>query len=250
MPRHAGIRRNAAKYLILAIVFGIGAASAQPRGAKLPEGARRLEPTQLALTVGADGRPDDIRCVSENARRLCALLTRAVSGWRFEPGRRNEVAEAMAVFLDLTLVAVPEQAGFAVKAEDSELSLRGSTEESIPPMSPPAYPQDAMRRGITGSVELELLIEPGRPTYRVGRIWFNGKPVENRRNDLVWAAVKAAESTPVRSPPPELLSGCVQVNFILEPGPSPRRREKACKDAHVPGFTPPKLLTDVTQARF
>lgn len=219
-------------------------------GDRLPQGARRLEPTQLAMTIGVDGAPRDIRCVSENAKRLCALLTRAVSGWRFEPGRRNEALEAMDVFLDLTLVAVPQQSGFAVKAEDAEVTLRGPTEESIPPMPPPSYPQEAMRRGNTGSVELELQIEPGRPTYRVGRIWFNGKLVENRRNDLVSAAAKAAESTPVRSPPPELLSGCLQVIFTLEPGPAPNRREKACKDTHVPGFTPPRLLTDVTQARF
>lgn len=237
--------------LALAVAASLVPSLARGVATKLPEGAHRLEPTQLAMTIGADGRAQAVECVSENAKRLCAMLTRAVSSWTFEPGKREGAPTAVDVFMDLTMVAVPQSSGFAVQAVDAELSLRGPTEQAITPFVPPTYPPQSQIRGETGTVDLEVTIEPGRPTYRVGRLWFNGEGVSNRRrNLLVAAAARAAELQPVRSPPPELVSECVQYVFTLQPGPDPGVPDKACKDAYVPGFTPPALLTRVAEATF
>lgn len=215
--------------------------------APFPKGTRQLDPAQLALTISDQGSPTNIRCVG--AANLCDVLTKAVAHWKFAPARRDAVAEGANVFLTLGLVAVPKEGGFSLRAIDAELALRGPTEDVLRPLAPPGYPSDALRRGATGVVEVELIIEPGRPTYRAGRRWFNGKE-STRRLQLVDAAVDAAERTQVRTPPPELLSECVVVEFSLQKVASTRQHPKACKDSHVAGYEPPRLVTDATQASF
>jgi hypothetical protein len=213
------------------------------------EAARRLASARMLVMIEADGTPHNVRCLSPVAISLCPTLSKAVAGWKWEPGKRENTPAAIDMEVKVTLDAVPEGKGFALHANDIDLSVRGPSDVDPGPMTPPQYPPESMIRGKTGVIEVELFVDPGRPTYRVGRAWFNGK--QARRADLlVSAAIKAAEHWPVQPWAPEQLSQCATIVFVLTPGPEPVLDNKACQDTFVEGFVAPKLLTKPSEATF
>lgn len=228
-------------------VVGAALLAASSALAKPSDPPRRLDPARVIATIEEDGTPRNVRCLSPVAISVCPLLKKAITGWTFEAGKRDGVPAKIDIVLSLRLQAVEKDGGYALRPIDAELSLRGPTDVAEPDMKPPAYPPDAMRRGVTGVVELELFVDPGSDAYRVGRTWLDDRP-PSRPHDLVRAAVKAAESWPVQPRAPEVIAECTTVIFVLKPGPDPKRRQKACKDTYVEGFTAPRLVTDVTLA--
>lgn len=234
-------------FTLPALVAGASLLAGAFADAKSSDKPRRLDPARVIVTIEADGSPHNVRCLSPVAISVCPLLTKAVNGWKFEPGKRGGVPAGIDIVLNLRLDAVQVGAGFALQPVDAELSVRGPKDVAMPDMPPPPYPPDSMRRGTTGMVEVELFADAGSPHYRVGRTWLNGRQ-PSRSNELVSAAVKAAERWPVQPRAPEVIAECTVFEFVLKPGPDPKPREKACKDTYVEGFIAPRLVTDVTLA--
>lgn len=238
--------RKPHSFTLPALVAGAALLAGSFADAKSSDKPRRLNPARVIVTIEADGSPRNVRCLSPVAISVCPLLTKAVSGWKFEPGKRDGEPAAIDIVLTLQLEAVERSSGFALRASDPALSIRGPTDVAEPVMTPPAYPRDSMFRGIMGTVEVELFADPGSSSYRVGRTWLNGRPAS--RHELVAAAVKAAQTWPVQPRAPEVVAECTVFQFVLEPGPGPRRKDRACKDSFVEGFSAPRLVTDVEQA--
>ena len=212
-----------------------------------------LKPSILSVSVGADGTPVSVACKPEVAQFLCPILVKAVSGWKFSPGQRAGVPAAMYIALTLDLVAVPKPGGFGVRATGSSIEVAamladGTLAPSQTGLSPPRYPPEENRLGRTGSVLLELLLQPDSDVPRIGKAWFNGGPPRTH-NPFVIAATAAAAGWKINHVP-EQQSVCVPVDFFLSRR-IPRDREKEpCKPTYAAGFAPPTLITKVESAVF
>ena len=211
-----------------------------------------LDAAKLSLTVSAEGRAKDVACDAKVEANLCSMLQRAVPGWKFTPGQRAGVASEMEINMTLSLVAVPKAGGFGVQAtyawlEPSSDVSDGNVGLDSRRLNPPVYPFDAMRRGRTGVVIVELWFQPGSEVPRVGKIWFKGQPAKPK-NEFVAATLVAVSKWKIRPGTPEQLSFCVPVEYTLG-GPVGNPQGSApCVPTYADGFAPPKLLTDVTRA--
>lgn len=58
----------------------------------------------LSLTVDAEGRPHNIRIVSQDDRNLAENLLPAIAKWQFTPARKDGVAVETKVILPILLV--------------------------------------------------------------------------------------------------------------------------------------------------
>ncbi len=58
----------------------------------------------LSLTVDAEGRPHDIRIVSQDDRKLAENLLPAVAKWQFTPAKKDGVPVPTKVILPILLV--------------------------------------------------------------------------------------------------------------------------------------------------
>ena len=240
----------------LLLLAGIGVASATDR--KNPAESTKpflLNPAFVSLTIGADGTPSNASCTRDTVPEICSLLLRAVPTWKFSPGLRGGVPVAMDSALSLSLVAVPKPGGFGVQATFAWLNPRPApTNEPNGALesrrnNPPRYPPEAMRRGKTAVVILELWRQPDSEFPRVGKIWIDGKPVD-RKNDFVAATLDAVAKWKVEPGLAEQLSYCVPVEYSLGgDGRAPPKGSAPCEPTYVEGFAPPRLLTDVTTAK-
>lgn len=225
------------------------------------ETTQRLKPVDFTLAVGVDGGVSDVHCGKTVTEVVCNVVSKAIEGWRFEPGRRNDAPAAMQIklTLDMELVAQGEQ--FALRATDSRVDLAPLVrpEGGLKGMSPPRYPPEAQRAGAMGIIELELWQDPGAKTYRVGQDWPTVQP-HSSRGMLSKAARDAASRWKIPPHAPEQLSICTFVTFSVAastsaatPGEPPKIRtplKGECVPTYAGGFAPPKLLTDVRQATF
>ena len=217
-----------------------------------PAAVERLQPAPILLTVGSDGKATQLSCANTVVEAVCPVLTRAVAGWSFTPATQDGIPAAVPVVLTLDLVATPKAGGFALTAAGSRIDLRtlvvdGTPFESRTP--PPKYPVDALRRGRGATVELELWADPGAKTWRVGKLWLDGKP-SSGREPFSQAAATAARQWPVRPLPPQQRSYCTVIDFQPGTKPPPAKQPAFCRHSYQDGFVPPALLTDVTAVSF
>jgi hypothetical protein len=213
-----------------------------------------LAPAKLIISVEVDGKPSNIQCRPDIGTTLCPLLVRSVSTWRFVPGTRANVATVMDVEMSLSLAAVEKADGYGVRASRASLMpltprMRSkfllSEDRSF---TPPRYPLRDQMAGRWGLVMLELLLQPDSDVPQIGRMWFNGKPA-NERTAMVKAAVDAANSWPIDHVP-EQLSHCMPIAFAIDEQPKLANGTEPCKSTYVEGFAPPTLITDATSASF
>lgn len=215
-----------------------------------------LAPVSLSMRVNPDGTLSGVACGPMVSPALCPVLTKAVSRWKFAPGRRDSVPAAIDIWLSLNLVAVRKAEGFSIQATHADLSARslgvtGDIEPEARRLNPPVYPHDEMRRGKVAVVILELSPQPGSPHPLVGQAWIGGKAA--RPGDPFLQASRAAVAKwELAGLPPEQLTTCVTIEFTLSsPKPGrPRPDTAPCVDAYRDGFVLPKLLTDPLTASF
>ena len=211
-----------------------------------------LESAKVVMKVAADGSAKDLSCDSKVEANICSMLLRAVPGWKFAPGQRAGVASEMEVTMTLSLVAVPRAGGFGVQATYAWLVPKSDLTDSnigfeSRRLNPPIYPQDAMRRGRTAIVIVELWPQPDSKFPRVGKVWFHGKPA-SARNEFVSATLNAVAKWEINRGSPEQLSFCVPVEYTLGGPVGPPQGAAPCESTYIQGYAPPKLITDVTKA--
>lgn len=244
--------------LVLPVLLLAGAGLATAADKRNPAEATKpflLQPVPILLDIGADGTPSNARCAPGAAPETCVIVLRAVPNWKFSPGLRGGVPVPMEAALTLNMVAVPKPGGFGVQATFAWLNPRPPhTEQPNAALdsrknNPPRYPPEAMRRGKTGTVILELWPQPDSEFPRVGKIWFQGKPADGR-NEFVAATLEAVAKWKTQAAVPEQLSYCTPVEYSLAADSRPPPKSTApCEPTYVEGFAPPKLLTDVTAAK-
>lgn len=243
-----------AKGLAAACLLLFVAAPAQPAEQK----GARLSPASLSLRIDADGNQSELACGPTVAAALCPVLTKAVSRWKFAPGKRNGAPAAIDVWLTLYLVAVEKPGGFAVQATSAYLSLRDANanisgvEPSSRALNPPSYPREEQRRGIGAFVVVEISRQPGSPHPLIGAAWRDGHPAD-ASDPFVRASRAAIINWELEPWPAERVSTCVTMEFTVDKprfdaGQLPDKRP--CVDRYADGLALPKLLTDPATASF
>jgi hypothetical protein len=243
--------------VLVSVLFGFfmsaGAAAKDTKPGQESVAPFKLRPAELLLSVSAEGVPSNMVCEPEVLATLCPVLTSAVSGWKFVPGKRSSQPTAMNVEMTLFLVAVPTTGGFGVQATSASIDLAPPLAQGAIAPSPrkfkpaPKYPMEDLRAGRTGTVILELLLQPGSDVPRIGQSWLDGKPAD-RHKTLVVAAQDAAKRWKIDHAP-EQLSLCMPVSFVLDK-PAARPEPEPCRPTYADEFAPPALITNVTDVTF
>jgi hypothetical protein len=237
----------------LCLATALFACSASAHAGKDESKPIPLNPNMLTLSVDAAGAISGLACKSEIPEPTCRILTKTVSNWKFAPGLREGAPVAMDIELILSMVAIPKEGGYGLRAVDAsiqEARTPGTQSPVSRGMGPPAYPAEELRRGLGGTVVLELWVEPGSDTVRVGKRWFNRQPAGNG-NRFAAAAANAARSWKIDGADGRQKSYCVAATFMPNDGKPPGTLDTSpCKPTYVEGYAPPTLLTPVDTAVF
>lgn len=136
------------RYVMLLLLVIVGLADAQAQDMRL----------QVVgdLLIDADGRVADYRIDDETPAPIVTLLDRSVRGWTFEPTLREGQAVKVRTRLNLTLAARKRDAGgYLLQVEQIRFT---GTRKAIT-QTPPRYPQEAARAGISGDVLMAARID-------------------------------------------------------------------------------------------
>jgi hypothetical protein len=238
------------KLLCLTALLLVIPIAAQGKGEPVP-----LQPSKLTLSIDSQGKPSDVACAEDVAEPICSVLVRAVSQWEFSPGRISGANAAMDAWLTLTMEALPRDDGFGLRAVDAKLGHK--TAAGFAPyidfesrrLNPPQYPAEELKQGLAGTAVLELWHQPGTDLPRIGKVWFDGRPANNR-DRLAQAAVRAAKAWRLMRGNPNQLSLCLPVAFYSSSPSAVSMDTAPCQPTFVEGYALPVLLTDVTTALF
>jgi hypothetical protein len=240
--------------LCLACVLLAGTSSAGAAGQK----GTPLSPVSMSLRINPDGSQSNLACGPTVAAALCPVLTKAVSRWKFAPGKRAGAPAAIDVWLGLRLAAVEKPGGFAIQATSAHVDLRNASWDvsGIDPNSrrlhPPTYPREELRRGKGALVIVEISRQPGSPHPLPGATWVDGRP-DDGRNPFVKASRDAIVTWELEPWPAERLTACVPMEFTTgtpKSGTGGRPDTKPCVDRYADGLVLPTLQTDPTTAAF
>lgn len=132
--------------LVLLVIAGLGDVQAQDM---------RL---QVAgnLLIDADGRVADYSVDVETPEAIVKLLDSSVRGWSFEPTLRDGQAVKVRTRLNLTLAARKrDDGGYLLQVEQ----IRFTGVRKAITQTPPRYPKEAARAGISGDVLMAARID-------------------------------------------------------------------------------------------
>lgn len=209
-----------------------------------------LKPITLTLSVDAQGKPSKVACAGSVAEPICSILVRAVSGWKFTPGKVANVDAAMDGRLTLTMEATPRPSGYGLRGLDAFLETAFiATRTKRDPETRPRYPEEEQRRGKTARVVVEVWPQPEGKPPRVGNVWVNGKAA-GHGNPFAKATIESSKSWMLITDPTQRAL-CIVVDYSLgRRPPEPSHDTRPCKPTFVEGYALPVLLTDVTSAVF
>lgn len=240
--------------------FGIAMVGTMMAGASLAQttpapavGPMKLPPVLVYGTVDTAGAIHELGCGPKVGEKVCKPMMGAVAAWQFQPGTRAGQPTAMAVSLNLSVIAVPQEKGYSLQVTAAKVMAKeGETSASNigkPEFYPPIYPPDDFKHGRTGVVDVEIILQPPAEKLQIGRLWFNGAE-SDRRNSLVRAATDSVMRWKLPALPPEQLTHCVSVEFSTDTSPPvPADRKSACEPRFAEGFALPVLVTKVGASR-
>ena len=142
------------------------------------------------FTINAEGRTEDIREISANAPEFAAALTAAIESWVFKPAQGAEGPMAVRVKAGHTFATEETGAEARLAArlrpDGDGVGTASGLDQKLKPLwrGFPVYPQALLGQRITGSAEVEFVIDrDGRA--RVPRI------VKASEETFGWAAAMA-----------------------------------------------------------
>ena len=143
---------------------------------------------QLQCVVRPDGTVEDVKVTVPLHPELDKEAARALSEWRFEPGRRDGKAVAVLVDVEMTFTLREDPpAPYKGPSLDSPEVLRPGKEVTTPVVvseRKPAYTPAALQRKTQGRVKLECVV---LPDGTVGEV----RVLEHLHPELAEASVRA-----------------------------------------------------------
>ena len=137
-------------------------------------------PVSGEIGIDPDGAVFDYRLDTELTPAVAALVERSVRQWKFEPVLRGAVATRAKARMRLTLIAHQVPSGYQLQVERVQFSgYRASIK-----MTPPRYPVEAARGGVSGNVLVAVRVNAeGRvvDASAVQTSWPNSKVNEAAR---------------------------------------------------------------------
>ena len=156
---------------VVTMLTGVGAAAQQAqiykagdKGVTSPQIVTELKPSytpeamrakisgsvEMTTVIGTDGKPSDIKVVRSLDAGLDKKAIEALSEWRFKPAMKDGQAVPMLVTVEMSFTLRDRQV--------YDKTFTGVTAPVVVKELKPSYTADAMRRKVSGSVEVEGIV--------------------------------------------------------------------------------------------